>query len=279
MSADLTYFYRHEKFIHTHIMSYEFHKDRNKYFELQRKNSEKYILPFIEQRKTVSADTRVLEVGCRDGGVLYPFLQKGAQITGVDLAEAMLNDAKKRYANAIAAEKAEFRHTDIHDYQPERQFDIIILKDVIEHVYGHDKLIKKLRSLMNDEGVIYFGYPPWMNPFGGHQQVAENQFISKFPYIHILPNFLYLGLLKLVKEKKYQFLKETKETRITIEKFRRLMKTNQMEITEEVMYLINPMYEAKFGLKPRRQAKWMAGMPWVRNFFTTTCDSLVRKQG
>lgn len=258
-------------------MSFEFHKDRNIYFNLQKSNTERYIVPFIEKQKTIKAHTKVLEVGCRDGGVLKPFLEKGCEITGVEMSAPIIEDTKIRYKDAIAEGRAEFIVSDIHEYHTDKKFDIIILKDVIEHVYGHEKMVKKLRELLADDGVIYFGYPPWQNPFGGHQQVAENKFLAMLPYYHILPNFLYYGILKMAKEPQYGFLKATKETRITIEGFRRLMKKCNLDIVEEDQYLINPMYEVKFGLKPRKQMGLIKNIPYFRNYFTTTCDCLVTK--
>jgi 2-polyprenyl-3-methyl-5-hydroxy-6-metoxy-1,4-benzoquinol methylase len=258
-------------------MSFDFHKDRDKYFNLQKQNTEKYIIPFIERFKKINSDHHVLEVGCRDGGVLLPFLEKGCHITGVELNESMLVQAIERYATEIENKKAHFLATDIHDYESEIKFDVIILKDVIEHVYGHEELIVKLKSLLAENGIIYVGYPPWQNPFGGHQQVADHRILSKLPYYHLLPNFLYYGVLKLAKERTFNFLKATKETRITIEKFRKLIKSNGLKMTAEELYLINPMYEAKFGWKPRKQLGWIAAIPYFRNFLTTTCDCLVTK--
>ncbi len=256
-------------------MSFDFHEDREKYFNIQKTNTSKYIIPFIDQFKKIDSSLKVLEIGCRDGGVLYPFLARGCHITGVELSEKMLLQAKDRYKKSILKGEAAFIVKDVHDFDPSEKFDIIILKDVIEHVYNHDKLIKKLKSLMTPDGVIYFGYPPWQNPFGGHQQVAKHKILSKVPYYHLLPDFLYYGILKLAKEKSYYFLRTTKETRITIEKFRTLIRTNDLKIWREELYLISPMYETKFGLKPRKQSRFIKAIPYFRNFLTTTCDCLV----
>ena len=259
-------------------MSFDFHKSRDIYFNLQKDNTKKYILSFIEKLKKIEPSHNVLEVGCRDGGVLYPFMEIGCHITGVEISEMMLQQAKERYSQEVKNGRAYFIASDIHDFEPDKKYDIIILKDVIEHVYGHEKLLNKLRSLLSEDGLIYIGYPPWQNPFGGHQQVAENKLLSKIPYYHLLPNFLYYGILKLAKEEKFQFLKETKETRINIEKFRRLISKTGLNLIYEDHYLINPMYEAKFGWKPRKQFQIIKSIPYFRNFLTTTCDCLVVKK-
>ena len=54
------------------------------------------------------------------------------------------------------------------------QFDVIILKDVIEHVPEQEKFVPYLKNFLKPGGQIFFGFPPWYMPFGGHQQVCKN---------------------------------------------------------------------------------------------------------
>ena len=52
-----------------------------------------------------------------------------------------------------------------------------------------------LKILLKDKGQIFFGFPPWYMPFGGHQQVAHKKWTSKLPYYHILPMPIYKAIL------------------------------------------------------------------------------------
>jgi len=99
-----------------------------------------------------------------------------------------------------------------------------------------------------------------------------DSFIARLPYIHLLPKFLYRGLLSLAKEDKSEInmAMEVKQTGITIERFLRIVKKEQYRIDRMQLYLINPNYEVKFGLKPRKQAAIISHIPWIRNFITTT---------
>ena len=114
-------------------------------------------------------------------------------------------------------------------------------------------------------------------PFGGHQQVVKHKIGSKLPYIHLLPNLLYVGILKLCKVPKHtiEALLEVKETGISIERFRKIVKKNNFQFDEEKLYFINPNYETKFGLKPREQCKFIAAIPFLRNFFSTCSYSII----
>ena len=69
---------------------FEFHKDRKRYFEMQILNTNKYVLPFIEEKFAVNPGMRVLEIGCGEGGVLKAFIDRNVVGVGVELDESRL---------------------------------------------------------------------------------------------------------------------------------------------------------------------------------------------
>jgi hypothetical protein len=91
----------------------------------------------------------------------------------------------------------------------------------------------------------------------------------------LLPNFIYYNIIKLVDARSLGFIKATKETRITPEVFEKIVKEEAFEILGRDLYLISPMYEYKFKMKPRLQFKWLENIKYIRNYFTTTCDYLI----
>lgn len=255
-------------------MAFDFHQDRGKYFQIQSKNSEEIILPLIQQHTKLNSQTKVLEIGCRDGGVLMPFYNKGCHITGLEISEGPLIRARENYK----PDRSTFINMDIHDYVSDpkaEKFDVILLKDTIEHIPNQEKLIKNLHKILNINGVIYFGYPPWQNPYGGHQQVCTNKICAVVPYYHLLPNFIYYNIIKRFSPNNFPFIKATKETKITPEKFERFINAANFKILKRDFYLISPAYKYKFNLKPRKQFKLISSIPYFRNFFTTTCDYII----
>jgi hypothetical protein len=62
---------------------------------------------------------------------------------------------------------------------------------------------------------------------------------------------------------------EIRDTGISIERFERTCKKQGYTIAHHRHYLLNPIYEWKFGWKPRRQGILIKAIPFVRNFFTT----------
>ncbi len=252
----------------------ERHINREKYFKEQWVTTEKYVIPFIQSHKPINAETSVLEIGCGEGGNLAPFLKIGCKrIVGIDILEKKIENAKKIFEKIAPDNTIEFICNDIFNISAEQlgQFDIIMLRDVVEHIYNQEKFMHFIKKLLKPDGKIFIAFPPWYNPFGGHQQICKSKFLSKLPFFHILPKSIYKFILKLFGEtpKTISDLLEIKETGITIERFEKIIK-NKYKTDKRVFYFINPNYEIKFGLKPRVAPKIIYSIPFFRNFFITT---------
>ena len=183
---------------------FEFHKNRKQYFDMQVNNAAQFVIPFIEQKITITPGMQVLEIGCGEGGVLKAFVNKGCSGVGVELDESRLVNAREWLKEDIDSNKIQFISKDIYQVNPSVEFpslfDIIILKDVIEHIHDQKKLMVWMQQFLKPGGAIYFGFPPWQMPFGGHQQLCTNSLLSKLPYYHLLPTFLYKFILSTAKQ-------------------------------------------------------------------------------
>src|SRR5688500_14702840 len=158
---------------------FEFHTDRKRYFEIQVLNAEKYVIPFIEEKFPIKPGMRVLEIGCGEGGVLKAFINKGCIGVGVELDAPRVADAEAFLKDDIDAGRLRFITRDIYQVEVGKDlggsFDIIILKDVIEHIHDQPKLIGWMKNFLHSRGIVFFGFPPWYMPFGGHQQMAKSK--------------------------------------------------------------------------------------------------------
>lgn len=256
-------------------MALKQHVDTKLRFDQQVFNSRDYVLPFIAQTKAIGKGISVLEVGTAEGGVLSPFIDQGCYCVGVDLAPARIDLANEYLKDAVAAGKAEFLCQNIYEdaflARFANFFDVIILKDVIEHVPEQEKFIPYLKNFLKPGGQIFFGFPPWYMPFGGHQQLSRIKWTSVLPYYHLLPRAMYKGILKMAGEHPQIItdLMEIYDTQITIERFERIIKKSGLKILKQQDYLINPIYKYKFGLKPRKQFVPLTWIPYFRDFVTT----------
>lgn len=256
-------------------MAFEFHKDKERYFNMQYETTKQFILPIIKKHATLNKDYRVLEIGCAEAGVLKAFTELECTCLGIELASNRLETARYFMKDEMEKGLISFMDRNIHDVDTEKdlpaKFDLVILKDVIEHIHDQRAFVLKLRDFLKPGGLIFYAFPPWYMPFGGHQQVAQGKLLSKLPYYHLLPMPIYKSVLKAFGESQVKIdnLVEIKETGISIERFETLVKRADFTIEESVHFLFNPIYKYKFGLTPKRQYALIKAIPFFRNFFTT----------
>ena len=259
------------------------HFDRWQYFTELANTSRKFYIDYLKLYTSVTPETKVLEIGCGEGGNLLPFAELGCYAKGIDLNEGQIENAKKFFAKE--GQKGDFYAENFLNYPPQlnesKLFDIVLVHDCIEHIEPpyKEEFFLKIKPLMRESGIVFFGFPAWQMPFGGHQQICESK-ISKIPFIHLLPVPLYRGLLKLAKEKpgKIDELLSIKRSKMPVEKFERLAKKTGYDIVDKQFWFINPHYEQKFNLKPRKLNKLVAKLPWIRNFFTTSAFYLLKSK-
>jgi 2-polyprenyl-3-methyl-5-hydroxy-6-metoxy-1,4-benzoquinol methylase len=251
----------------------ERHVDRSRYFNEQSITSERYVLPYIADILPIDSNLVMAEIGCGEGGNMKPFLDKGCTIYGIDLAANKIENAKKFFADHPNRDKLHLIAEDIYKIEPDSipKFDLIMMRDTLEHIHDQEKFLKYLKQFLTPNGKVFLGFPPWVMPFGGHQQMCKSKLLSVAPYYHILPMPVYKGILKLFgeTEKRIEDLVEIKETRISLVRFKRMMKKLGYKIDKETKYFINPNYEAKFKLKPRKLLP-VFNVPYISEFYVTT---------
>ncbi len=262
---------------------HEFHSDKPLYFDYQYRTAKEYIIPFLEKNSALGTNLKVLEIGCAEAGVLKAFTERGDICTGIELQSNRIELARKFMADEVAEGKINFIVKNIYDIDIMNdigyKFDLIILKDVIEHIPEQEKFFKKLHDYLAPNGKVFFGFPPWQMPFGGHQQIAKSKILMYLPYFHLLPYSVYKGVLKMFGESAETItgLEEIKDTGITIERFERIVKSEHYSIIKKQFFLLNPIYKYKFGLKPRIQLSLISAIPVLRNFITTCAYYVIEK--
>lgn len=264
-------------------MALEHHSNHQMRFDQQVENARNYVLPFIEKTLAINTGTRVLEIGCGEGGVLRPFYERGCECVGVDLDQPRIDLAHAFLKDEIASGHMLIMNQNVYEEDFLKKytgyFDLIILKDVIEHIHGQEDFIPFMKKLLKEKGQIFFGFPPWYMPFGGHQQIAKKKWTSKIPYYHLLPMGMYKWILKTAGEGQHAIdsLVDVKQTGISIERFERICKRSGYTIVNRQWFLFNPIYKYKFGLEPRKQFWLFGAIPFVRNFLTTCAYYTIQK--
>jgi SAM-dependent methyltransferase len=257
----------------------ERHKNKEQYFDEQGLTSQKFVVPFISDLVKFDKETTVLEIGCAEAGNLKPFVDMGCKATGIDISCSRIELAKEFYKDHPNRGNLTLICEDIYKVNPDKKYDVIIMRDVIEHIPNQEIFLGFVKSFLQPDGKFFLAFPPWQNPFGGHQQICRSKILSVLPWFHLLPRPLYRAVLKLFGESEatIKALFEIKDTGISIERFERILKQEDYKIDKRVFWLINPNYQTKFGLKPRKQIKVISAIPWARDFFTTAMYYLISK--
>ena len=252
--------------------------NREQYFNEQSYTTLKYVIPYITELMPINVETKVAEIGCGEGGNLKPFLDLGCKVVGIDLSAWKISEGEKLFENHPLKQNITLIAKNIYDIteSPELKFDLIVMRDTLEHIPNQEKFMEHLKIFLKPNGKVFFAFPPWRMPFGGHQQMCKNKFLSNVPYFHILPKPLYTVVLKLFGESQgaVDGLNEIKDTRISMQKFHKIVKRLNYRIEKQTSYLINPNYEIKFKLKTRKLPA-ILNIPYVRDFFITTLYSIV----
>lgn len=256
------------------------HTDRKMYFHDLEETSKEFYIGYLSAFIELTHKTRILEVGCGEGGNLAPFARLGCKVTGVDIAGCRIKEAKAYFSEI--SNHATFVCCDFMEYSvpcaDEDKYDVILLHDVIEHVPTKELFLSHLKKFLKPTGVLFVGFPAWQMPFGGHQQICHSKLCSHLPFIHLLPNPLYKLLLKTCREEKgtIKELMSIKECRTSIELFETLIRKCGYLVTDQKLWFINPHYLQKFHLTPRLLPRWVWKVKYIRNFFTTSCWYVLR---
>ncbi|MBR1550327.1 MAG: class I SAM-dependent methyltransferase [Bacteroidales bacterium] len=251
------------------------HTDRALYFRELTNTSRDFYLDFVRSEKQLSPETRVLEIGCGEGGNLLPFAEIGCKVTGIDIDGTRIDNAIRFFSDAGCNGTftvSDFKAVSIPQDE-DQKFDVVLLHDVIEHIEPEMKnsFLTHAAHFMKQDAILFVGFPAWQMPFGGHQQICHC-WVSKIPFIHLLPVSLYRWLLKKAGETDgtIKELLSIKRSKMPVERFERLVRACGMQRNRRILWLINPHYRQKFGLQPHRIVCPFDRIPWLRNFYSTS---------
>jgi len=108
-------------------------------------------------RITVPDVKSVLDYGCGPGNSTSLARQKwnNAHILGIDSSEAMITKAGTTYPDM------EWKLQDIMTWNTDFKFDVVFSNAVIQWIFDHKKLLKKLALMVSPAGAIAFQMPEY----------------------------------------------------------------------------------------------------------------------
>ena len=220
-----------------------------KYWQYEYDVSEKYMAPLLQEWGVTLQGAQVLDVGCGEGGGLCALYDLGAQCAGFDVDENRL-----RAANELKGDR-NITFTTANLYAPgpthaDRQFDLVVLHDVFEHLERKLEVMEKLKSYMTREGKLMITFPPYYSAYGAHQQHLQGTF-AKLPFFHLLPLSMSFILPRLKGESPHIIDEVSKLGRLKMgmRKFEEIALQGGLRVTHKQAYLISPNH-IRFGLTP-----------------------------
>lgn len=110
-----------------------------------------HIIPFIKNKN-------ILDIACGFGYATNLYIQNGASsVTGVDISEETINEAKRRYNN----KNINFLQGNAENLEmlPSGSFDIVTSVETIEHVENYLSFIREVYRLLKKDGVFFLSTP------------------------------------------------------------------------------------------------------------------------
>lgn len=127
--------------------------DPQQFMRTRTNKVEQLARPFLKRR------SRVLDIGCGYGDQLFYFMEAGHELVGVEPSRHRAEFARQFIKGEIlnCPAESEALHKQLHDR--EGHFDLIYLNHVLEHLHNPVAVLKVLRPLLADDGILLIGVP------------------------------------------------------------------------------------------------------------------------
>ena len=243
-----------------------------KHFFEQRKHADTYLMPFLDRNCPSFRSFKILDVGCAEAGFLDAL--HAARIPGMGLElEAERIAISKSFNPELDILEGDITDPGIVS-TIKKTFDLIVIRDVIEHIPDKDTVFEHLNALLNPDGFIYITFPPRFSPFGGHQQNGRS-ILRSIPYLHLFPSLIIRALGKAAGEDPniVESIITQRQIGLSIRQFKELISSHGYRIHRQDFFLLRPVFQVRYGLPTKR----MLDIPLVREFLVLGCECLLQK--
>lgn len=171
------------------------------------KSREEYVLfllhsfPYYQVARFVHNKT-VLDLGCNTGFGTDILAKSAKKVIGVDISSKAIDFAREKYSGS----GIDFQIIDgIQLPFDERQFDVVVSFQVIEHIVGYENYLNEIKKVLSLKGLAVFTTPNSLlrldsgmkplNPFH-HHEFSANELKTLLE-----KSFKYVGVLGLMADK------------------------------------------------------------------------------
>ncbi len=224
------------------------------YRRYQRVLAREYLIPILGRWGVELRGKTFLEVGCGNGGCGAEFSAAGCRVVMMDLDKRLVAFAASR--NDEEAVSARMFVGNIMDerapFWNEGPFDIVMFRDVMEHIEDPSAALRTVRRHLAPRGVVLVVFPPYYSPFGAHQQIAPRKTLffvpyNKLPYLQMLPRRLFLSIVE-GETAAQEEVERLSGIRLTIRKFERRVREGGFVVKQRKMFLSRPSFALRYGI-------------------------------
>ncbi len=111
-------------------------------------------LDFLSRIELLKPGSKILEIGCGIGGVVFELDKQGHDITGIDISSEAIAYGLKKYGDI----KLEVQAAEVLPYE-NKSFDIVLSFDLFEHIAQIDKHVSEVFRVLKNDGYYLFQTP------------------------------------------------------------------------------------------------------------------------
>ena len=243
-----------------------------KHFLEQEKHTESYLIPYLKEHIPNFQKMKILEVGCAEAGFVKYLHNMGCDITGLELEESRVEIAQK-YAPETKVLVGDITNPEVIN-KLESTFDLIVMRDVIEHIEDRDAVFSNLNKLLNENGYVYITFPPRFSAFAGHQQNGKT-ILRNIPFLQLLPDRIIKTCGKILNENKkiIQHIITNYKIGLSIQSFENYCKKYGFNFIIKELFLLRPVFKVRFGLPTIK----FPDIPFLREVKAMGCECLLQK--
>ncbi|MDA0335067.1 MAG: methyltransferase domain-containing protein [bacterium] len=101
-------------------------------------------------------DRRILDAGCGSGRYCVELAHRGAQVTGIDLAEAMVAMSRQAASQAGVDDSCDFAVADVFTWCAPHDFDITLGIGFFDYIADPARMLARLREVTAGRGMFSF---------------------------------------------------------------------------------------------------------------------------
>ncbi len=225
----------------------------------------------------IDPDISYLDIGCGMGRLSIGLSLAGAKnVTGIDIIARNIDEAKNISENLTNNSRPDFIHSDVHEWNSDRKFDVVIVLGAMEHIHDPASFLKMLARLIKPEGRAFVSFEPFQGPIGDHM---SHFFWLPIPWRGIL--FSEKAIMRLRREK----FRPTDP----VERYKDVQGgLNQMWYEDYIRYVheaglefvkhnCNPQLRYRFRYLPFHLiSKFLTSIPKIRGFFIVSDYSILK---